>query len=153
MSLEKPSPPGNPTPPKACGVILFRESPAREFLLMTHPARLDLPKGHIEPGETELECALREMEEETGISRHNVELDPDFRWTTKYPVQSKRTGGTWQEKTLVIFLAWLRRQSKIKPTEHTGHQWLAWRPPHTIQAQTIDPLLASVAEYFVASAK
>ncbi|MEL7161300.1 MAG: NUDIX domain-containing protein, partial [Bacteroidota bacterium] len=29
--------------------------------------RWDLPKGHVDPGETNLECALRELEEETGV--------------------------------------------------------------------------------------
>jgi len=32
-------------------------------------------------------------------------------------------------------------------TEHQGFQWRKWRPPHHIQAETIDPLLAHLAEH------
>ena len=30
-------------------------------------SRISIPKGHIEPGETKLQCAIRECEEETGV--------------------------------------------------------------------------------------
>ena len=52
---------------KSCGVLVFRDEPSLSFLLMEHTQRLDLPKGHVDPGESEIECALRELEEETGI--------------------------------------------------------------------------------------
>ena len=69
---------------KSCGVILFRKEPVLSFLLMKHPDRWDLPKGHVDEGETELECALREMEEETGIPRSAVRLDDAFRFAETY---------------------------------------------------------------------
>ena len=64
---------------KSCGVIVFRRTPELSFLLMKHSHRYDLPKGHTEEGETEIETALREMWEETGIPRDEVKLDPEFR--------------------------------------------------------------------------
>ena len=36
---------------------------------------------------------------------------------------------------------------EIAPTEHPGYQWFDWRPPHAIQQNTVDPLLAAVEEY------
>ncbi len=33
-----------------------------------------LPKGHVEPGETYLEAAIREIEEETGIPKSELQL-------------------------------------------------------------------------------
>ena len=48
---------------KSCGVIVMRTKPQLSFLLMQHPDRYDLPKGHIEAGEAEWDCALRELYE------------------------------------------------------------------------------------------
>jgi bis(5'-nucleosidyl)-tetraphosphatase len=133
---------------KACGVLVFRDDPVESFLLMRHRKRLDLPKGHIEPGESEIECALRELWEETGIRAKDVELDPNFRWTTEYDVDGRRYGlGERVHKTVVIFLGKLRGTVEIACSEHVGFEWIAWQPPHSIQSQTIDPLLAAVAQY------
>jgi len=129
---------------KACGVLVTRGDPIREFLLMRHPTRWDLPKGHIDPGETEIECALRELREETGISSDAVVLDPEFRFTHSYQVRSGRTKGELWPKTLVVFLGRLTRDVTLETTEHDGYQWFPWLPPHRIQEQTIDPLLAEV---------
>lgn len=40
-------------------------------------AAWDLPKGHVDEGETELQCTLRELYEETGISADDIEIDTD----------------------------------------------------------------------------
>jgi 8-oxo-dGTP pyrophosphatase MutT (NUDIX family) len=136
---------------KSCGILVTRGRPIAEFLLMRHPTRWDLPKGHVDPGESERACAFRELWEETGIPADAIELDPEFRFTQEYPVRGYRTGGeTWQ-KTLVVFLGTLTRDVPIQCSEHESHQWFPWRPPHQIQAQTIDPLLAAVAAHLARS--
>jgi len=133
---------------KSCGVLVFRGEPIESFLLMKHTRRYDLPKGHVDPGETEIECALRELLEETGIAEADLALDPRFRFTTSYLVRSKRHGGEWCEKTLVMFLGRLVRPVEIRPTEHPDFVWTPWSPPHQIQRETIDPLLAAVEMFF-----
>ncbi len=135
---------------KSCGVILFRREPELAFLLMKHPDRWDLPKGHVDAGETDLECALREMEEETGISRGAVQIDEGFRFSEVYHPVYKRYPGETIEKTLIVFLGWLESPQPITLTEHAGHEWIPWNPPHEIQANTINPLLAEVQRYFAA---
>jgi bis(5'-nucleosidyl)-tetraphosphatase len=123
----------------------MRDSPEREFLLLRHPKRWDLPKGHVDPGETDLQCALRELWEETGIESSDIRIDPDFRYSTNYAVIDR---GVPRMKSLVIMLGYLDRETPIIVTEHQGYQWFPWQPPHQIQAQTIDPLLAEVDRFF-----
>jgi len=131
---------------KSCGFLILRGNPPREFLLMRHADRWDLPKGHVDPGESEMECALRELHEETGINADDIELIDGFRFTTQYQVRAKKDGRLY-DKTLVVFLACLKRDVRIDPTEHGGYQWFPWQPPHQIQARTIDPLLAAVEDF------
>jgi 8-oxo-dGTP pyrophosphatase MutT (NUDIX family) len=115
--------------------------------MMVHPTRLDIPKGHVDKGETDIECALRELWEETGIAAADVELDPHFRFETVYTVTPAKFNFQQCEKTLVVFLGYLRRDVPIRVTEHESYLWQPWSPPHRIQAQTIDPLLKAVEKY------
>lgn len=133
---------------KSCGVLVFRSQPSLSFLLMKHPRRYDLPKGHLEHGETELDCALRELREETGIPADAIQLDLRFKHEEIYYPRYKRYGGDRVEKTLVIFLAHLEKDRRLFLTEHRGYEWVAWRPPHAIQPQTVDALLSRVERHF-----
>lgn len=132
---------------RSCGFLIVRGSPIESFLLMQHAKRWDLPKGHVDPGETDMECAIRELEEETGIPTDAIRLDPVFRFEHHYEVRDKRYGADPVQKTLIVMLATLTREVKIVPTEHEGFQWFDWKPPHNIQEQTINPLLAAVEKH------
>lgn len=50
---------------------LVRHSSGR-YLFIEKKGKLDLPKGHIEPGEEAETCALREVSEEAGITGHSI---------------------------------------------------------------------------------
>ena len=113
---------------------------------MRHTDRWDLPKGHVDSGETELQCALRELREETGIAAASVELVKGFRFESHYQVRAKKSNRLY-DKTLVVFLGCLKRDVPITITEHIGYEWFAWNPPHQIQAWTIDPLLAALERF------
>lgn len=133
-------------PVRAAGVLLMTRRPPREFLLMKHLDRWDLPKGHCDPGESDRETALREMEEETGIGATEVELDPNFCFEIEYPVQDAHHERPFR-KRVRYFLGVVRSKPEIELSEHVGYRWWTWEPPHHIQAQTIDPLLAAVEKY------
>ena len=53
----------------AGGLVVRKLGDALEVLLVHRPEYDDwtLPKGKVEPGESDEECALREVEEETGL--------------------------------------------------------------------------------------
>jgi len=133
---------------KSCGFLIFRKVPELSFLLIRDRDRLDLPKGHIKTGETEMECAFREVFEETGISQSQLLVEHGFRYTEIYYPRYKRFGGEQVEKTLVIFLAVLEGDVTIQPEEHFSFEWVKWNPPHKIQKKTIDPLLRQVAQFW-----
>ena len=133
---------------RSCGVIVFREQPRKSFLLMRHIDRWDLPKGHIDPGETDKQCALRELVEETGINESDIKLDSDFRFVHQYWISKDRKKPVHKLKELVIYLGWLLRDVEIELTEHADYACYDWDPPHTIQKKTIDPLLAAINEFF-----
>ena len=135
---------------KSCGFLIFRNDDKvnRSFLLMEHADRWDLPKGHVDPGETNRECALRELMEETGIEESDIRIDDDFKFKSKYEVTYKKSMGIKKKKTLIIYLAELTSPVKIRPTEHEGYSWFPWTPPHKIQKNTIDPLLQQLAEHW-----
>jgi len=131
------------------GFLVMRRQPGISFLLLRHPDRWDLPKGHVDPGESPADCALRELHEETGIVRQDISIDDRFEFRTRYAVLDRLEPRELAEKTLVIYLAWLERPVEIQVSEHGSHRWFDWNPPHQIQQQTIDPLLA-YAETFLA---
>lgn len=134
--------------PRSCGFLIVRGDPIESFLLMKHPSRWDLPKGHVDPGETDMECALRELEEETGIRKDQLRIEDRFKYENHYQVSGKRYGASGIiEKSLLIFLGYLMEDVTLKITEHEGYDWFDWAPPHRIQKKTIDPLLAAVADY------
>lgn len=126
------------------GYLIFQLGRPIQFLLMQHDNRWDLPKGHLDPGETAAEAALRELREETGIKTAEIWTDPNFIFRQHYNVNEAKKA---KLKELTIYLGWLKIDREIKPTEHIGFKWFDWSPPHLIQSQTIDPLLDEVTRY------
>ena len=71
----------------SCGVVLYTEVLGkREYVLIMEPSgTYGFPKGHKRRGETNLDCALRECFEETGIK---PEILPNLKRTVKYFVHN-----------------------------------------------------------------
>ena len=90
---------------KSCGGLVFTrtENGIRYVIIRQTNGDWSFPKGHMEPGETEEETALREIFEEVGL---RVTLLPGFREELFYPLP-RRTGYT---KHCVYFLAQYRGQ-------------------------------------------
>ena len=132
----------------AAGYLIFRKSDRLEFLLMKHSDRWDLPKGHLDPGESACDAAKRELTEETGVAIEAVWTDPSFEFTSRYWVSKRNVPRKESLKELTIYLGRLVRPVQIACTEHPEYQWWDWNPPHRIQPRTIDPLLDAVENHF-----
>lgn len=134
------------------GYLIFRSVPSPQFLLMRHDDRWDLPKGHLDAGETKTQAAVRELHEETGLSPDLIWTDPGFIFEHRYWVASRKDPSRKVMKELTIYLGLMLEDREIECTEHRGFRWWNWSPPHRIQLQTIDPLLASVEQHLRQSA-
>ena len=106
---------------RSAGVLIFRGKPP-QFLLLHYPAgHWDFPKGNIEVGETEEQTALRELEEETGIT--DAKIIPGFKGTVSY---FYRREGKTIHKTVVDFLAETQTEKVTLSHEHIGFKWLGY---------------------------
>lgn len=72
---------------KSCGFVVCRiEEQPLYLLIRAYNGEWGFPKGHMEPGETEIDTAHRELLEETGVTAEPV---PGFRQAIEYPVLSR----------------------------------------------------------------
>ncbi len=131
----------------SCGILLFKNN-WKHFLLMKHKTRWDLPKGHTEPGETHKQCAIREFEEETGIKAKDIFIIPEYKFELVYYPLVKKYPNDVVKKNLYIYLALLKKDKKITPTEHESFEWFKWESSHDIQEKTINPLLNYTDKFF-----
>ncbi|AKA48747.1 hypothetical protein IX51_06125 [uncultured archaeon] len=92
------------------------------FLFLTRKEGfLDFPKGHIEEGETEVQSAIRETREETGLK---ITPDTEFRYNQVYWYQR---GGERIRKSVIMFLGEAAENSRVQVSfEHEGHKWLTF---------------------------
>ncbi|MBP3920007.1 MAG: NUDIX domain-containing protein [Bacilli bacterium] len=79
---------------KSCGCIVFNNK--KVLIVEQKSGFCGFPKGHIEDNETEIETAMRETKEETGI---DVNIDKNKRYEISYLVH----GNT--PKTVVYYVA------------------------------------------------
>ena len=68
---------------KSCGFVAFRrdEGENRYLIIKSRNGDVGFPKGHTEPGESEIETAIRELKEETNLE---VRIIPKFRRQIEY---------------------------------------------------------------------
>lgn len=103
--------------PKAAGCVVLRDNDGWEMLVLrTQDGSPDMPKGHIDTGETPFDAALRETSEEAGLD------DITFPWGKKRCL----VGGT-----TVMHLVASHGSPSISPNPETGkleHASYAWVP-------------------------
>ena len=116
------------------GVIILKETPmGYRVLCLRIYGSYDLPKGGVEDGEDIFSAAIREAEEESGIT------GLDFKWGLV----------TTQVRNVTLFIAVTKEEPVIKPNpatgeyEHHGAKWLTLDQA----ALSLHPYLRSTMEW------
>jgi len=103
---------------KSCGVIPWRENRGqREYLLVLEEFSKcwSFPKGHMEAGETEVQTALRELFEETGLT---ARLDTGKTAIIEYLISPAA------RKQVVFFLGEVQGIPQKRPGEIRALKWV-----------------------------
>ncbi|MBS3050918.1 MAG: NUDIX domain-containing protein [Candidatus Aenigmarchaeota archaeon] len=116
---------------KSVGCVVFREKNEKRIYLLLEAERMngklgrhtfwDFPKGAPEKGENEVQTALRETREETGIS--GLEFIDGFRKIIRYFF---KRNGTLVSKEVVFYLAKTKSIKTKISSEHLKCQWLPY---------------------------
>lgn len=105
----------------SAGVIVFRNHPRREYLVLDYGSHWDFPKGHIETGEDPMATARRELREETGIQ--NARFVSGYMERMRY---FYRRAGEQMRKVVIYFLAEAAGEEVILSHEHCGYAWVSY---------------------------
>ena len=108
---------------RTAGVLIYRD---QEVVLVRHGTAAGhltgvygLPSGSLEEGETELEAAVRELEEETGLTTSQKDL---VELPETYTAEIQRKDGV-KKFSLKVFLC-KRFSGELKETEETTPEWV-----------------------------
>ncbi len=126
----------------AGGVV---ESDKSRLLMIHRGGRWDLPKGHWEEGETIEECAVREVEEETGVGE--ITLKSKICET----LHAYHMHGRWEIKTTHWYAMSSSDKGELKPQTEEGIDRVKWCKREKIYKKLRDsfPTIKSVmAHYF-----
>ncbi|MEM3791302.1 MAG: uracil-DNA glycosylase family protein [Candidatus Micrarchaeaceae archaeon] len=102
----------------SAGFFIYRSRKGKIELLflINKEGKLDIPKGHVEKGESIKDAALRELEEETGLH-----ADADRFFKEKYQYINPHTGA---KKAVYVFLGKGKGKLRISK-EHKGYVWIS----------------------------
>jgi len=108
----------------SAGVIIYRNNDALvEYLLLQYSAgHWDFAKGKIETGETKEQAALRELQEETGLS---ATLEHDFEESFSYIFHDYDKKLT--QKTVYFFIGKATGSAVTLSHEHSDYVWLPYK--------------------------
>ena len=107
---------------RSAGFILCKKNGERKYLLLLHGRDYwNFPKGKLESGESNLEAALRELEEETGITK--IEIVDGFTFRYDY---SFNAGNLKIKKLVKMFLAYYLGGDVVISHEHKRFKWLTF---------------------------
>ncbi len=112
----------------SAGAFILREVDGELKIGLAHHSRPGkewvLPKGHVEEGETLEQAALREIYEETGLTRVCLLLH-----LGSLMRESLRSNGDVEQKTIHYFLAYALEDGQLTPPPETTFTYIGWFAP------------------------
>ena len=108
------------------GFVVFRRTDEgiKYLLLYRRGTYWNFPKGKFEEGENDLQAALRETWEETGIKESELQLVEGFKTNLRY---SFRVGEERIYDNVILHLAETEKaEVHISPREHSGYGWFLY---------------------------
>ncbi|MDG6905583.1 MAG: NUDIX domain-containing protein [Nitrososphaerota archaeon] len=110
---------------RSAGVILFTTTQNdTSFLLLRHrDGHWGFPKGHMLSGEDEFDCAIRELKEETGVTREQIEFLVGVERTIDYSYE--RDGEKIHEETTYLLANSMNGPVSVAllAEERNGYLW------------------------------
>lgn len=116
----------------ASGGLVWRQAKGgRELVVIFRKRHKDwtLPKGKVKPGESWVQCAIREVREETGF---DVEVESHAGWVCYDTGEITKVVRFWNMKPLgesrfesseeVLSVHWLTPQEALKRLDHEGER-------------------------------
>lgn len=125
------------TSPAGSGMLRGERDGQLKFLLLYYGRGYwNFPKGKIEPGERVTAAFLREVEEETGLKRHDLKIVSGFRTSERYtfvdryapePIRPPSGGRPAVFKIVIYYLVESRKREVVVSREHEGFGWFTYR--------------------------
>lgn len=129
---------------KSCGALVYRKYHGNtEILLIKHinSGHWSFPKGHVEGDETEVETAMREIKEETGI---DVIIDQSFREIVSYSPRRDT------HKEVVYFIAKAKNTDYIPQEDEIADiRWVEIGRAGSVLAYENDKSIVNKAKNFI----
>lgn len=129
---------------KSCGALVYcKKQDKLQLLVLRHKmgGHWSFPKGHVEQGENEIQTALREIKEETGL---NVEIIEGFRQQVAYSPRPSI------KKQVVYFLAYAKdTQTTPQEDEISEIQWIDFDKTYNYLTYDNDRRLVQSAKRFM----
>ena len=120
--------------PRAAGAVVFRRSERGiRILVLRAYKNWDFPKGMVEPGESELDAAKREVTEETGLADLDYPFGDEFKETVPYA----------GNKVARYYLAQADAEKVTLSKEHHEYRWVGFDDAEDL----LPPRLAVVLDW------
>jgi len=123
----------------SAGIIVYTvKDKVIYYLLLHYPAgHWEFPKGKIEGGESKHVAAVRELQEETGLT---AQIQPGFEEQFSYYLRDREGGVIF--KTVFFFVGCTKQEQVTISHEHRGSAWMVYEEAlHELTYQNAKDLL------------